>query len=90
MSVLIVIIIVDLIAVAFVMWIGSRHDAHHDIQTAEASEAVQTLRARYQAPALATGGAAISAPALPEGDAEAQDDAPASETAVTDAQTADA
>lgn len=47
MTVLLVIIAVDVIALLFVMWIGSRHDATHDISAVDQSSAVVTLRERY-------------------------------------------
>lgn len=47
MTVLLIIMIVDVIAIAFVMWLGTRHDHHHDIQTSDASEAVKMLRSKY-------------------------------------------
>ncbi len=45
--VMVVIIILDILAVIFVMSIGGRHDAHTEIRQANESQAVQRLRAKY-------------------------------------------
>lgn len=47
MTILWIIIIVDVIALGFVMWIGSRHDPYSDISAVDQSSAVVRLRERY-------------------------------------------
>ncbi|GEM_PF-1781841 len=46
-----IIIIADLLAVIFVLRLGSRHDAHQSVSTVESSNAVQMLRAQAEAAA---------------------------------------
>lgn len=47
--VLTVIILIDLIVVAGLLYIGSQHDQHHDVQEISTSESVSILTQRAQA-----------------------------------------
>jgi hypothetical protein len=53
MLILGLIILVDIIALAYVMRIGIRHDAFHDVSTVEQSAAVKRLYERYGSPKAA-------------------------------------
>lgn len=53
MAVLLLIILVDFIAMVFVMRVGIKHDPFHDISTVEQSAAVQRLYERYGSPKAA-------------------------------------
>lgn len=50
MLILGLIILVDVIALGYVMWIGTRHDPTHDISAIDQSASVTRLRERYGSP----------------------------------------
>ena len=67
--ILFLIILLDIVALVFVMRIGVRHNDHNDIVEVKQSSAIDTLNKHYDFPSLR----ARTDPALPEGEAQKSD-----------------